>query len=461
MKEPVLKKLAAFAAELQYEQLPPEVISKANDCFFDFVACYYGALKNPGMGEVLRQLAGMNPKPQSRIWGTEFCCGIAEASLAMGTVGYTLEYDDGISVAGHWGSASIPATALAVADHGGNGKNLIAGIVAAYEVGTRISRLFAPRLLKRHTHFPCTMGAFGAATGYAKGSGCSQEVITGALSLAGLFPLGTYSTATAGAQGKALYSGWPNYLGVNAVRLSEIGLRGDADILENPDGLAGAMGFPPLTEDMLQGAVEGLGKKWRFMEVYFKPYPCCRWLHAPVHALLELMEEHQLRARDVVKIQVGGPEFLKMYDTKQVLKSKVACQYSIPFAVGSALYYGKLGVKEFSEDARKNLDIQSFIDRISVYTDPELQRKFPASFSVKLEVFLTNGRLVTAEAGTPWGPDAPPTKEELINKFRMLTDGILTEQERKEWKALYLQGFDTSGNFEEMLRLCADVKHLT
>lgn len=457
MKETILERLSAFGTGLRFEDLPSEVVARANDCFFDFVGCYYGAVKRDNMPQIVRGIAAMNPTQESGIWGTGVKCGTAEAALAMGTVGYHLEYDDGISVSGHWGSASIPASFLAVERSGGDGRELLTSIVAGYEVGCRISRMFSPRLLKKHIHFPCTMGAFGAAAGYARGSGASKEELTGGLSLAGLFPVGAYSTATGGARGKALYSGWPNYLGINALRLSQLGLTGDADLMEAPDGFANAVGLAPLTEEYLEEAGRDLGKDFRTMQVYFKPYPCCRWLHAPVYALLGLMREQGIRREDIEAIDIGGPEFAMMYNTRSGYESKVTCQYSIPYSVGAAAWFGKLGLDEFEEPARTDPELMEFIQRIHMRVDEQLQAKFPQVFGVVLTLTLKDGRQFQTRQGTPWGPDVPASQAELIEKFRMLTRNVMAPEDQEEWVTLYRKGFQREGSFARVLALTGKV----
>ena len=167
-----------------------------------------------------------------------------------------------------------------------------------------------------------------------------------------------------------------------------------------------------------------------------------------------MMERENLHAHDIVSVKVGGPEFLRMYDTHDVLASKVACQYSIPFSVAAAILYGRLGVDEFSEAARQDSKLQALIDRVQVSVDPELQELFPRSFSVRLEIHTKDGKVLCTTAGTPWGPDAPPTKDELFQKFCVLTQGIFTEDEQQSMKALYLRGFDAPGSFEKLLCLC-------
>lgn len=453
MEKTIVERLADFAGGLRFEDLPKPVVARANDCFFDFVGCYYGALKRDNVWNVLNGIADFNPTGDSEIWGIGRRCGEAEAAMAMGTAGYHLEFDDGISVSGHWGSASIPSCFVAVEKKGGDGKALLTSIVTAYEVGCRISRMFSPRLLKKHIHFPCTMGGFGAAAGYAKGSGATPSELAGALSLAGLFPVGTYSTATSGAGGKGLYSGWPNYLGINAVKLSKLGLTGDRDVMEAPDGFSNALGLGTMEGQYIQEAERGLGTDYRFMQVYFKPYPCCRWLHAPVHAVLRLMRENNLTGDDIQHIDIGGPEFAMMYNTRDGYDSKITCQYSIPFSVGAAALYGRLSLEEFDQPKRTSLALRRFVERVDMHVDEQLQNSFPAVFGVNVAMELADGRVLRTTQGTPWGPDAPPSRQELIEKFTMLTDGVLSPDARREWIELYQNGFQSEGAFERILAL--------
>jgi len=447
----LLETLAEFAIHLRFEDLPSNVVSKANDCFFDLVGCYFAALKLDKNKKLLSKIRSFNPTPEISLWGYGEKCGIAEAALAIGTLAYDLEYDDGISESGHWGSASIPASFLAVQKNGGNGKDLLSAIVAAYEVGTRISRLFSPQLLKKHVHFPCTMGAFAAATGYAKGVDAASIELTGALSLAGLFPIGTYSTAISGASGKALYSGWPNYLGINVVRLSTIGLAGDSDILENTNGFSTALSLGLLTDVMKRQATEKLGQDYRFMEVYFKPYPCCRWLHAPISTALKLVHENNISINEIENITVYGPEFSMMYNTHEGFESKVTCQYSIPYSVGAAIFYDELGLDQYELEARTNSELKKFINCIEMKVEQGTKTVSEKGFRVALQ--LKKGGSIGATAEMPWSPQNPPKKDELIKKFNSLTKGILSPEEQSAWNSIYKEGFEKDNSFDNVISL--------
>lgn len=223
-------------------------------------------------------------------------------------------------------------------------------------------------------------------------------------------------------------------------------------IIEQLSAFGTGLRFEDLPPEVVE-AGRDLGTDFRMMQVYFKPYPCCRWLHAPVYALLGLMKRHGISREEIERIDVGGPEFAMMYNTRSGYESKVTCQYSIPYSVGAAAWFGRLGLEEFEGPARTDKGLMEFISRIHMRVDEGLQAQFPKVFGVILTLTLKDGRTFQTQQGTPWGPDAPPAKEELIDKFQMLTRGVLHPEDQEEWVGLYQKGFQQEGSFARMLAL--------
>ena len=48
-----------------------------------------------------------------------------------------------------------------------------------------------------------------------------------------------------------------------------------------------------------------LGERWETLRIAIKPYPSCRYSHAPVDALIALRGEHGIDWRDVESVEVG------------------------------------------------------------------------------------------------------------------------------------------------------------
>ncbi|MBW1769048.1 MAG: MmgE/PrpD family protein, partial [Deltaproteobacteria bacterium] len=304
----IIEELAEFGAGLRFEDIPDEVIRQANRCLIDLMGCYFAAFAIKGNRRLLALASDLNPKPDATIWGMGRKAGMAEAALVHGCLAYHLEYDDGISLGAHWASEAIPAVLAAAEVVGCGGKVFLSAVIVAYEVGNRISRAFSADMLARGIHFPCAMGAFGAAAGVAKIMGLSADETAGALGNGCLSPVAPYGPAFSGASIKDAYSGWPNALGIHMVRLSQVGWSGARDLLESPEGLGHALGWKAPAHELRKKILDGIGKEYEIMKTYFKPYPCCRWLHAPALATIELKRSYGWEAADVASRCVVGPQ---------------------------------------------------------------------------------------------------------------------------------------------------------
>jgi len=137
-----------------------------------------------------------------------------------------------------------------------------------------------------------------------------------ALGNACLTPIAPYLPALSGAPIKDAYAGWPNALGLMVTRLSRAGWSGPPDLLEGPEGIGRIAGWKGSVQDLRRQIRGGLGSSFEIMKTYFKPFPCCRWLHAPAQAVLDLKKEGGWTGEEVESIVVGGPDFLRPYDKK-------------------------------------------------------------------------------------------------------------------------------------------------
>ncbi|MEE4188387.1 MAG: MmgE/PrpD family protein, partial [Roseobacter sp.] len=70
--------------------------------------------------------------------------------------------------------------------------------------------------------------------------------------------------------------------------------------------LRGFQGAPAITveADDVQDIWQDLGERWTIELNYIKPYPVCRWAHAPLDALSAMMRAHDLTAQDIAKLEV-------------------------------------------------------------------------------------------------------------------------------------------------------------
>jgi 2-methylcitrate dehydratase PrpD len=449
----ILEELADFAAELSFQEIPKHVLRQANRCVLDLLGCVYGALSIYENHNLLELALMTNPKPEATVWGTGQKAGMAEAALAHGCLGYHLEYDDGISLGAHWGSETIPAILAAAECLGQGGEEFITAVVVAYEVGNRISRAFSSGMLAGGIHFPCAMGAFGAAAGVARIMGLTAAETSCALGNACLSPIAPYGPAFSGASIKDAYSGWPNALGIHMVRLAQAGWRGPSDLIEGSEGLGHVLGWRGSRRELRDRILAGLGSDFEIMKTYYKPYPCCRWLHAPVRAILDLKLECGWDGRDIDAINVGAPDFMMMYAKHGPFEHEVKARYSLPYVASASALSGSLGIEAFEESIRMDPGLNRLADRVTVSKDPVLDRAFPPKFETRVTILLKNGNKMEKRCGLPWGPDDPPSDEELILKFSQLAGTVLEAEHIRSCLSLFRTGLQSGEAFSDLLRL--------
>ena len=80
------------------------------------------------------------------------------------------------------------------------------------------------------------------------------------------------------------------------MQLAKRGIRGAQHVFEGADGLFRVYLHGRVDAD----GAQGLGKRFELMNLSYKPYPCCRDMHAAVDAVLELRARRSVRERNRV-----------------------------------------------------------------------------------------------------------------------------------------------------------------
>ena len=107
----------------------------------------------------------------------------------------------------------------------------------------------------------------------------TPQVLAMAFSIAGALSPGLSAAGYSALMGNQVKEGipWAVMTGLTALELARQGLTGPLDILDHPDYFDA------------DAITAGLGAGSALTAVYFKPYACCRWIHAAIDALLELV----------------------------------------------------------------------------------------------------------------------------------------------------------------------------
>jgi 2-methylcitrate dehydratase PrpD len=286
--------LARYAADLRYEDLPASAVAAAKRVTLDYLGVTLAAIRYaPGriMAEYVRGLGGL---PRATVIGTDILTSPCQAALANGTLAADMEQDDvhpsaNLHASSVFHSAALPAAEAAGAD----GKAFLAAVVAAYDVGCRLSRAMGDgNQYARGFHPTAVSGTFGAAVAVGKLLGLDAAGMASAIGLTGCQAAGLLTWEQEQEHfTKSFQSGVPARNAVTAAELAKLGYVGAPDTLDGKynvfDAFAGRRNFPALVAD--------LGSRFEVEHTGYKFYSCCRMTHSTLDAVQALTKQQRRR----------------------------------------------------------------------------------------------------------------------------------------------------------------------
>ena len=432
----ITQTLARFAANVTYEELPPEVVDWAKYFCLDFAGVTLNGSTTDSAKAVVQALESVGRSGPSAVIGTNKRVLPKYASMANGTAFHSIEMDDVNNEASlHPGVVAYP-TALAMADIASvSGKDFICAVVAGYDVIIRLGRALKPKEhYGRGFHPTGTCGAFGAAAVAARLLGLQGDDYTHALGIAGSQAAGSMEYLAQGAWTKRLHPGWSSHSGIWAALLARAGYSGPTTIIEGPDGFLTAYSGDPDPSLVLKD----LGTEYQITRTGVKPHACCRYNQGPIDCLLDLKQTHNIQAMDVEEVKIGvlsqGMRLVaEPEEAKRNPTSVVDMQFSMPFAAAVALTHGRASLSEYALGVPDQPEVRHIMDRVECVTDPKLDALTPKLFPAWAEVRTTDGRTLRSDLTYPKGdPENPVTWEEMREKFNTLSAPVIGSQRQQE-----------------------------
>jgi 2-methylcitrate dehydratase PrpD len=420
------QKLARYALDLSYRQIPREVIGRAKACILDTLAVsLYGSTK-PWSKTVSDYVIASGARGSSTVFGSKQKAPAERAALANGTMAHAFELDNvrqpGAGV--HPGATGfLPAFAMAEETRA-DGKALLTAFVAGCEVMSRIGVAAGNSLERRGFHAPGLTGTFGAAVAAGRLLGLNEKKLVNALGIAGSYSGGLmeFSRCHEGAMIKRLHLGKAAEGGVTAAQLASRGFAGPESVLEGKFGFCQTFSDSP----QLDYLTHRLGRVWESMNICIKRCACHINAHAPIEALQKLRSEFQFQPEDIRAIEIGGIEKLVTHHANYRPTDLMMAQYSIPFCVALSVYFDPTDPASFDERKLTDKRILAMMRKVQLKVDPEIEKKGwdrAARVTLDLGKKGRHAKLVIHFKGTPANP---MSSEEVENKAQKLTRGILS-----------------------------------
>jgi 2-methylcitrate dehydratase PrpD len=417
----IIGKVSSHVAGMHRTKPPDEVIDRAKHHILDTLAAVVSGSKLKAGVLVQRYVKKQGGAKEATVAGSGMITPAVHAAFANAIMAHADETDDSHARSlTHPGCAVIP-TALALSERAGaGGLHFIKGVVVGYDIGCRITQALGVQNLRQRFRSTHSIGAnFGAAASAAFVLRLKEEGIRYVLSYAAQQASGLthWVQGDARVEKAFVFSGMPARNGVTAGLLIESGFTGVLDAFSGERNFFEAFSSNPRPELL----VEGLGTRYEIVATNIKKYPVGSPIQAPLEALLSLIKEHNLSAKDVVQIVVRlGNEGFKTVDNAKLP------DINLQHLLAVALLESHLSFEAaHSTDRMKERRVLNVKDRIRLVEDPELSASSNKRQGI-VEVTIRGGAQLRKHVVSVRGTvENRMTKGEVEEKCRELVRPVL------------------------------------
>ena len=396
-----------FILNTTWENLPEQIQARAIVCSVDLMIALLLGSKGKQFSAGIKMAENNFKDGNVAVVGCAKTFGLLGAVVAMAHASNSFDIDDGHNmIKGHPGTSFVAGVLAAAYKENISYKEYLTTLVVCYEVAVRCG--LAVQDHYGYLHSTGTYGAFGTAAGMGRIMRFSRELLSNALSVAEFHaPLTPVMRSVQYPSMNKDGVPFGALVGAAAVLETEAGTTGCGHILEMPQ-----------YKDM----VASLGKKYEIMNLYFKPFTCCRWAH----------QEHKFASDEVESVKVHT------FDSAAKLSKKIPtttdeAQYNIAWPVAAAIVCGDVGIEQVWEPALTNKKILDMMQRLTFDVDSKLDSQFPEKRLAQVEIQLKNGQNFQSKIYA-----APGEHTDNIDlawekkKFMLRTAAILTREQQEK-----------------------------
>ncbi|MDB5812486.1 MAG: 2-methylcitrate dehydratase [Betaproteobacteria bacterium] len=417
----VAESLAAFVATLDPAAIPAEVRDKARLHLLDSIGIAYAASPLDYARKACAGLAALDSGEYAVI-GMPHKLALRDSVLMNGMLIHGLEYDD-TAIRGriHPSAFGIPAALGAGAFARANGRELLTAYIVGMECAIRIGAATRGGFSPAGFNAVGVVGAFGSTLVAGRLLGLDAERLTMAQGIAYSTAAGNREFTAADSWTKRFEAGWPAASAITAAMLAKEGFIAPRTAYEGKFGVFNTYLNSPAAPADVAAITAGLGQTWEFSRTLIKLRPSCFFNHPVINATLAVVGAHALNPDDIVRIRALLPA--AAIDTvcepraeKLAPRDIAAAQFSVYFSAACAAIKGRFTLGEMDLPTLKNPAIQALAAKVEYAVDPD--SKFPAHYSGGVEIFMRDGRQLSArEDVNASSPEKPLPAAAIEEKF--------------------------------------------
>lgn len=423
MAQPLANRLATYATNLRYEDLPANVIHEVKRRFIDSFATAVGAMDGDAYPIARRCAERVHSDPGATLLGGG-ASSIEWATFVNGLLIRYLDFNDTyLSLEPAHPSDNLAAVLSVGELTQSPGRDLIAATVLAYEIQCRLCDAAS---LRKHGVDHVTYGALSSAAAAARLLKLDATQTTHALGIAGVCNVALRQTRSGELsmwKGCAFANAARN--GVFAALLASEGMTGPAPIFEGDLGF-----FRLVTRESFMPALFGgeTGNTDGFMitRTYIKFWPAEYHSQSAIDAAIQLRQE----IGDVSRVQridihtfEASYNIIGKYPQAWTPKTRETADHSLPWCTAAALMDGDVTLRTFDDARLADPALLALTARVKVHLDNDLTPRYPRGIPNRITVTLADGRQFTREVEFPRGHAGNPmTDGEVERKFRTLVE---------------------------------------
>lgn len=417
------ERFARFVEEFRFRQIPTSVLERTKDVTFDGLGALLSAASpRYDIGRVAsRFVEEAGGALDASVFGTDLRTDCATAALVNGTLAYYGDIESYHPGAIMHAIAVVGPAAFAVGERmRRSGRDVLGAIVAGIEAACRVSSALNPTaLFARGFHPTCVAGTFGAVAAAARLYGLRGTALRHAFGLAGTEASGLLAWVSDPTEHSRPFNmGLAARHGVSAAHLASCGFGGPPEIFEGKYPLGGAFTGEWHERELF----DGLGEQFKVMELYFKQYACCAFIHPGLDGLLDIKTTANVDPDAIRGMTLRFPA-----SGYRVIDGNALRSHCAQYVLALAAYRNDVTFYDILHDQRTDRRIESLAGRVRVVGDAELDRTYPELYRSVIEVETADGAYHVRDVLYPKGaPQNPLTREELAAKFSRLTADVLT-----------------------------------
>lgn len=424
----ITEKLAAHVDNFRNIQLYENLVHQVKRTCLDYVCSAITGSNTEVSRLVYEYLIESGERGTTNIIGYQSGLSKGNAAFLNGTSAHCLDMDDGHTEGSvHPGTVIYPAVLAIAQQVKPTFDELAKAIVIGYDVCLRISSAIHPVSRQRGFHNTPVAGIFGAVAAVSVLYGLDKGEIQNAFGIAGSFAGGIFAFLGTGSEVKRIHPGQAARDGIAAVELTRKGLSGPKAVLEGDNGFFQTFADGKVS---IERMFRNIGEEYEIMNIYFKPYPCCRHLHSSIDAVYEVKKNAQIQPQDIAGIRIGVNKIAYLHRHKEC-QTLLDAQMSLPYTIAAAVYHPVLEVNHFQPEQTKET-ISKLAKLVEVYVDEEADQRYPAQRAARLEIRLENNTTLTCFVENPLGePSKPLTDKKLEMKFMANCSSVIGEERAK------------------------------